>query len=132
MIAAKVSIALFLLRITRSKLHNWIIWIATALTVVCGIAFFFIAMLQCKPVEYFWTRALPTEPAGKCIDIDVIIIITYTYSAISIVTDFTFSILPIFMIWQLQMDLKTKLALIPILSMACMCVSLPLTSWFDD
>lgn len=117
MIAAKVSVALLLLRITPSRLHSWIIYIATGLTVATGIAFFFICLFQCQPVQFFWNRTLP---GGKCFDTKVIIIIAYTYSIASMITDFTLSILPMFMVWQLNMGLNIKLALVPIVSMACL------------
>lgn len=118
MILVKSSIACFLLRLTPDRAHRIIIYIAWGLTVLCGIAFFFIAMFQCKPISFFWTRVVDPMSGGSCISIDTIIYVTYTYSAFSIITDFTFTILPICMVWQLQMSLRTKFALLPILSMA--------------
>ncbi|KAH8682089.1 hypothetical protein BX600DRAFT_521505 [Xylariales sp. PMI_506] len=114
MILSKTSIACFLLRIATSRVHRWIIYISLGLTIFCSTAFFFIAMFQCHPVSYFWTRT----GDGGCISVDVIIDITYTYSSLAILTDFTFTFLPIWLIMHLQMDRKTKIALIPILSMA--------------
>lgn len=116
MILSKASIACFLIRITPDRVHRWIIYIALGVSVVCGVVFFFVALFQCSPVEYFWTRTGP----GSCIPIDVIIDIVYAYSALSIITDFTFTILPIWMVWHLQMEKRMKFALIPILSLACM------------
>jgi hypothetical protein len=115
MILSKASIACFLLRITPNRIHRWIICSALGISVCCGLAFFFVALFQCSPVEYFWTRTGP----GSCISIEVIIDFVYTYSALSIVTDFTFTILPVWLVCRLQMDRNVKLALIPILSMAC-------------
>ncbi|KAK6078917.1 integral membrane protein [Seiridium cupressi] len=115
MILSKASIAFFLVRIIPDRVHRWIVYVALGLSIFCGLAFFFVALFQCSPVEFFWTRTGP----GSCISIDIIIDIVYTYSTLSIVTDFTFSILPIWLVWHLHMDKKTKVALIPILSMAC-------------
>lgn len=116
MILAKCSIGFFLLRITPSKIHRYIIYAALGLTIFCTVAFFFIALFQCSPVWWFWVRSGP----GSCIDIDIIIDITYAYSATAIITDVTLTVLPIMLVWKLQMDRKTKIALIPILGMACM------------
>ncbi|ETS80652.1 hypothetical protein PFICI_08181 [Pestalotiopsis fici W106-1] len=118
MILVKSSIACFLLRLTPDRTHRIIIYIAWWLTVVCGIIFFFIAMFQCRPISFFWTRVADPASGGSCISIDTIVYVTYTYSAFSIITDFTFTILPIWMVWQLQMSLRTKIAIIPILGMA--------------
>lgn len=115
MILSKISIACFLVRVTPNRVHRWIIYIALAFSTFCGTAFFFVALFQCSPVDYFWTRTGP----GSCLAIDLIIDIAYVYSALSIVTDCTFTILPIWLVCRLQMDRRTKIALIPVLSMAC-------------
>ncbi|KAH7398380.1 hypothetical protein BKA66DRAFT_201402 [Pyrenochaeta sp. MPI-SDFR-AT-0127] len=116
MIAAKISIGLFLLRVTVKAIHKWIIYIAMGLTVLTGLVFFFVTLLQCTPISYFWNKKLEK---GWCVDIDVIIALTFLYSAISVICDFTFAILPMFLVWGLNMSVRTRLVLIPILGMAC-------------
>ncbi|KAH9904261.1 hypothetical protein F4778DRAFT_731815 [Xylariomycetidae sp. FL2044] len=118
MIASKISIGIFLLRLTVKQLHRLIIYVVVLLTVVAGLVFFFVTIFQCSPVSFFWTKT-GGDTNGSCLDAGIIAALTYLYSAISVICDFTFAILPIFMIWGLQMDRKTKIALIPILSMAC-------------
>ncbi|KAK4062789.1 uncharacterized protein Triagg1_9659 [Trichoderma aggressivum f. europaeum] len=113
--ALKISIGYFLLRITVERIHTWIIGTVMLVTVVTGIVFFFVTMLQCAPVSYFWDKTQP----GSCINIDVIITLTYIYSAFSVICDFTFALLPIVLIMQLQMNSRTKIALVPIMLMAC-------------
>ncbi|KAL7958057.1 hypothetical protein V8C34DRAFT_284176 [Trichoderma compactum] len=115
MILTKISIGYFLLRITVERIHTWIIGTVMLVTVVTGIVFFFVTMLQCAPVSYFWDKT----QSGSCINIDVIITLTYIYSALSVICDFTFALLPIVLIMQLQMNSRTKIALIPIMLMAC-------------
>jgi hypothetical protein len=118
MISAKISIAYFLLRITVRLVDRRIIYSVMVTTVATGIVFFFIAVFQCSPVSYFWDR----DQTGKCIDIEVIVIIVYIYSAISAICDFTFGILPGFIVWKLNMSLRLKIAVIPILSLGCVYV----------
>ncbi|KAJ4337031.1 hypothetical protein N0V95_008447 [Ascochyta clinopodiicola] len=115
MITVKTSIGLFLLRVTIKPLHRWIIYIAMGLTVLTGLVFFFVTLLQCAPLSYFWDKS----QKGWCIDVDVIIALTFLYSAVSVICDFTFAILPIFLVWNLNMSVKTRIMLIPILGMAC-------------
>ncbi|OLN86602.1 hypothetical protein CCHL11_10143 [Colletotrichum chlorophyti] len=116
MIASKISIGYFLLRITVRKIDVWIIYIVMMLTVCTGVVFFFVTLLQCQPISYFWNKDTQT---GHCVNMNVIIALTYLYSAFSVICDFTFAILPMVIIWKLKMNHKTKLALIPIMAMAC-------------
>lgn len=116
MISVKVSVGLTLLRLIVSKVQRWILKVVMALSVLTGMIFFFVAIFQCSPVSYFWDRSQD----GSCINTEVLIALTYTYSTINGICDFTFGLLPIALIYDLQMTLKTKLMVVPILSMACM------------
>ncbi|CAL5865954.1 uncharacterized protein PFLUO_LOCUS161 [Penicillium psychrofluorescens] len=119
-IFCKISICLFLMRITIRRLHIWIIYIVMVLTVLAGLVFMFLMLLQCKPLSYFWTRtALDPSIEGYCISINIIITMTYVYSAFAALCDFTVGILPIFILYKLQMRREVKLAVGGILSMAC-------------
>ncbi|KAK3940935.1 hypothetical protein QBC46DRAFT_113282 [Diplogelasinospora grovesii] len=115
MIASKISIGMFLLRITVERMHDWTIYVAMGLSVITGIIFFFVSFFQCNPVSSFWIR----DQGGTCINVEIVIALAYLYSAFSVISDFTFAILPIFLIWNLQMSLRTKLSLIPLLAMGC-------------
>ena len=121
MITSKVSIGLFLLRVTVNNAHKWFIYGAMSITVLTGVVFFFVTLLQCTPISFFWTQFTSTAPKqGFCVNIDVIIGLTFLYSACAIISDFTFAILPIFIVWGLNMPAKTRLMLVPVLGMACM------------
>ncbi|KAL4864052.1 hypothetical protein BDV12DRAFT_205952 [Aspergillus spectabilis] len=123
-IACKVSVCIFLMRITVKRLHIWILYLVMALTVITGLIFMFIMLLQCKPLEYFWTRtALDPAIQGTCVSIEIVITMTYVYSAFSALCDFTVGILPIFIVRKLHMRRQTKVAVIGILSMACIASS---------
>lgn len=86
------------------------------LTVLTGLVFFFVTLLQCNPISFFWDKFSQT---GWCVPIDVIIALTFLYSVISVICDFTFALLPIFLVWNLNMSGRTKILLVPILGMAC-------------
>ncbi|KAI1775941.1 hypothetical protein F4818DRAFT_415482 [Hypoxylon cercidicola] len=120
MILAKASIALFLLRVAAQRMHVWIIYGATAITFVTCLVFFTVTIFQCHPVSYFWDKYTQT---GTCVPGDVIIGLVYLYSACSIITDFTFALLPAWIISQLKMKRRTKLALIPLMAMGCVASS---------
>ncbi|KAK6857748.1 hypothetical protein PG995_005447 [Apiospora arundinis] len=115
MIASKISIGIFLLRITVVKTHKWIIYVVLFLSVLSGIVFFFVTLLQCQPLYYFWSKDGP----GMCVPPSIIAALTYLYSAFSVLCDFTFALLPLHMIMGLQMRKSIKWSLVPILGMAC-------------
>lgn len=104
-------------------MHIWILYCVMFLTFITGLVFMFVMLLQCKPLQYFWTRTAH-DPAieGSCMDIRIVIAMTYVYSAFAALCDFTVGILPIFLVRKLSMQRQTKMAVVGILSMACMYV----------
>ncbi|KAF4991516.1 hypothetical protein FGRMN_7760 [Fusarium graminum] len=119
MITSKISISYLLLRITTRKLDIWILYSVMAITVCTGVVFFFVTLFQCAPISFFWNKNQP----GKCVKPEVIMALTYLYSVFSVISDFTCAILPMFLVAKLNMGRKTKLALIPIMAMACVASS---------
>ncbi|KAF4340877.1 integral membrane protein PTH11 [Fusarium beomiforme] len=115
MISSKISIGYLLLRITTRKVDVWILYGVMAITVCTGVVFFFVTLFQCSPISYFWNQDQP----GQCVKPEVIMALTYLYSVFSVICDFTCAILPMFLVFKLNMGKKTKLALIPIMAMAC-------------
>ena len=120
MMASKISISIFLLRIIVEKIQRWVVYLALLISIVTGVAYFFVILFQCSPVSYFWDKGVE---GGKCLDTTIILALGYLYSVLAIVTDLTFVILPMFLIWKLNLKRGSKLALIPLLSMGCMYVS---------
>ncbi|KAF7527827.1 hypothetical protein G7054_g10347 [Neopestalotiopsis clavispora] len=116
MITSKLSIGVFLLRITVQRIHHYILYLAMFCSVLTGLVFFFVTLFQCHPITYFWAKV---GKEGSCVDAGIIAALTYLYSAISVIADFTFALLPLHMIKGLQMNRRTKYALIPILGMGC-------------
>jgi hypothetical protein len=99
-----------------------------AMTVLAGLVFMFLMLLQCKPLSFFWTRmahhpVVNIQGEGYCINMEIIVAMTYVYSAFAAMCDFTVGILPVFVVYKLHMKRQTKLAVVGILSMACMCVT---------
>ncbi|KAH6716976.1 hypothetical protein DL95DRAFT_394894 [Leptodontidium sp. 2 PMI_412] len=113
--ALKLSIGIMLYRIAVSRVHKAIIWTVMIVHTLYGAFFFFLFVLQCQPSAYFWTQY--TGGKGKCINPNITVAATYGYSAISCWTDWTMAILPVFLIWNLQMNIRTKISVAMILSM---------------
>ncbi|KAJ5227759.1 hypothetical protein N7489_008467 [Penicillium chrysogenum] len=121
---AKISIALALLRLTVSRPHKLVLWAVIGVTCVVGIVFWFMLTLQCQPVEFFWQQVRLLENphadvSGTCMNLDHIIAIAYVYSVTATLCDLTLGLLPIALVWNLHMNVRTKCALAGILGMGC-------------
>lgn len=111
----KVSIAIFLSRISVKRSQIVTIWIVIGVVTVFSIFYFFLIIFQCSPVTYFWTQYLGV--VGKCVPAKVITNSTYAHSAISAWADWTLGILPIFLVWDLAMNPRTKISVALILAL---------------
>ena len=102
----KASIGIFLLRIAVERTHRIILWISLISIELYSLFFFFLFTFQCWPVSFFWEQFRGGE--GKCIASNIVVNSFYGYSALSCVTDWTFSIVPIFIVRGLQMSQRKK------------------------
>ena len=116
--AIKASIALMLLRLSVHAIHKRILWATFVIVELYSAFFFFIFVFQCMPTEYFWTRF--TGGTGKCLNTSIVVGATFGYSAISCVGDLIFAILPISLVWSLQMGGKEKIAVTTVLALGGM------------
>ncbi|CAK7229056.1 hypothetical protein SEUCBS140593_007120 [Sporothrix eucalyptigena] len=116
-LSVRTSVAVFLLQIAVQRVHRRIIVAVMVIFWVVTIPLFFIAVFQCRPVSYFWMQPFPTEPRGTCMDGHVIFIVSIVHSVTSACCDWMLGILPIFMLWKIRLNVKTKLTLSILLSM---------------
>ncbi|KAG2021495.1 hypothetical protein GB937_004834 [Aspergillus fischeri] len=107
---AKVSISMTLLRLAVRRLHRIILWTVIALDIIIGLMFWLILLLDCNPVSYFWLSVDPRS-SGTCLSRDVLLAIAYLYSSLTIFCDLTLGVMPALLVWGLQMNRKTKIAL---------------------
>lgn len=115
----KLSIGLMLLRFVVEQSHKVIVWVVVVVIEVYSIVFFFLFVFQCTPSRFFWTR-FQGETGGSCMDPNITVIAVYVYSAITCVGDWTFAILPWFLVRKLQMNIRTKIMISFILAMGSM------------
>jgi hypothetical protein len=53
------------------------------------------------------------------VKIDFVIALTYSYSLVNAICDFTFGLMPIWLVWGLNMRRSEKIVLTPILGIGC-------------
>lgn len=118
MTLAKLSLGFFFLRLTSiMTLHRIVAYLVTASAVIVGVVFFFLSIFQCTPVDFFWTRLVGAS--GQCIPMDVMIGMTYLYGAVTATTDIAFGMLLALLVWNLNVERKTKFLIAPLLGLAC-------------
>ncbi|KAE8382364.1 hypothetical protein BDV26DRAFT_288646 [Aspergillus bertholletiae] len=132
--AGRTSIAISLLRITIVRMHLIMIYTTIVLSIAVGLLFFFVTLLECRPIHYVWDYGMMSP---HCVSKDFLLDIAYTHSVIAALCDLTLGILPLFMIWKLQMNRRAKISLGAILGLGCLAgaavvVRLPYNEKFKD
>lgn len=111
----KVSVGVFLLRIATKRTHIWIIRIIMLGTSLFGGAYFLLAIFQCKPVSAWWKHS---PGYGSCMGPALVLGTSYTSATLNSIADWTFGILPYFIIKDLDMPRKQKVMVSIILGFA--------------
>ncbi|UPK93180.1 hypothetical protein LCI18_004115 [Fusarium solani-melongenae] len=114
MMFIKLSIGVFLLRLSVKPVYTWIIWISLAVITIWSTVIFFWNMFQCSPVEKQWDFRIT---GGQCVSADQIVSAAYAISAMTIVSDWLYAILPIPMLWTVKMTKTAKATVIVILGL---------------
>ncbi|KXH50089.1 hypothetical protein CSAL01_08953 [Colletotrichum salicis] len=112
----KACVGLLLLSIAIVPLHIWTLRILLCSTFLFGSLYFILVIFQCRPLHVFWDVG-PRTP-GRCFSTSVVLGCTYTLAILNCFADWAFGILPLLIVWSLQMRLKTKLLVILLLGFA--------------
>jgi hypothetical protein len=101
----KLAILTLYLRIFTSKFYRYATYIVAVVPIVTALVSTIIAFSMCRPFAYNWDKNIQ---GGHCIDKERV----YTWISLpNIVTDVAMLILPIPVIWQLQMSRYQKIGL---------------------
>ncbi|OQE38459.1 hypothetical protein PENCOP_c008G06352 [Penicillium coprophilum] len=98
----KAAVGVFLLRIVRSKIQIWFIWACLVITALITPFASITVIVQCIPVEKSWN---PNTPGHCWLDFSKV---GYTVGSWFVAADFSFAILPWFIVWDLNMKQKEK------------------------
>ncbi|KAK4132203.1 hypothetical protein BT67DRAFT_386262 [Trichocladium antarcticum] len=110
----KVSVGLFLLRLTPSpKLRRFVIG-TIGFTILSTTGNFLTVFFQCQPLAFAWDSSIE---GGKCIPPAHLKFAAFFNSSVAVLTDVTFALLPIPMLWNVQMNWRVKTAVAGILSL---------------
>lgn len=79
------------------------------------ISYFFLIIFQCSPVSFFWGQY--EGDTGICINPAAVPNASIAHSVLSFTADWILGLLPIFLIYDLQMNLRTKISVAGVLSL---------------
>lgn len=114
----KLSISVFIHKLCPQRIYKIIIWSVMSVVIAYSIAYFFLTIFQCTPPQFFWQKFTGGE--GSCYSEKVFPIATYAHSAISAAADWTLGLLPIKLLWDLQMNRRTKISVAILLGLGVM------------
>ncbi|KAF2737662.1 hypothetical protein EJ04DRAFT_510103 [Polyplosphaeria fusca] len=125
--SVKISIAFFLMRLSTKSTYKrflyGVIGFIVVLTITCAMTLIF----QCLPVAAAWDFRLRPPPfgngTGKCYSLTIFRNLGLMNSAFNILTDALFATIPIPLIWKLQLNTRTKISLIAVLSLGWFAVA---------
>ncbi|KAJ6080800.1 hypothetical protein N7499_005674 [Penicillium canescens] len=99
----KAAVGMFLLRIVRNHIQIWFIRVCLAITAFITVFASITVIVQCTPVERSWN---PTVKGTCWLDFSKV---GYTVGSWFVAADFSFAILPWFVVWDLNMKQKEKI-----------------------
>ncbi|KAF4982842.1 hypothetical protein FZEAL_1634 [Fusarium zealandicum] len=100
----KMSLIFFYLRIFLGPAQKWL-WGTVTVNAIYGVAFVCLAVFQCSPVSFFWTRWDGTGE-GNCTNVNAI---GWANAAISIALDIWMLAIPMWYLRNLKMHWKKKI-----------------------
>ncbi|KAI0480352.1 hypothetical protein GGR56DRAFT_268245 [Xylariaceae sp. FL0804] len=112
----KFTIGIFLLRICSRAWQKAVIWIVLVACLVFNLFYCFIAAFQCNPVDYYWMAYEGAED-GKCLSKTIITSSTYSASGINACADWVLGLLPIALVWNLDLGKRQKMSVAGILAL---------------
>ncbi|KAI8625124.1 hypothetical protein F5Y19DRAFT_272758 [Xylariaceae sp. FL1651] len=114
----KLSIGLFLLRLAVQKRYKYILGISIVVVGVWSLVLFFWNLFQCSPVSAQWDYTiLASNPKSHCVSADEVVSAAYALSALTILSDWLYALIPIPLIWQVKMTPQAKLTVIAVLGL---------------
>ncbi|KAH6956796.1 hypothetical protein DER45DRAFT_595518 [Fusarium avenaceum] len=113
---AKLALLIFYLRLSPQRWFKWAVW--TAITIICiyTVILFCLVLFACKPMAMNWDI---TVTDGVCINQTKTYIAT---AAVNIISDLFLFVLPLPMVFQLQLPAKQKIGLMGIFTIGSLTV----------
>lgn len=119
----KTSILVFYVRLDHRKLTRWAIYFLMAFVAALSITTFFFLAFVCVPPYLFWDPEAQTAAPEKCLSQPTQQMFFNLNGICNIMQDVSIYLLPMPMLWNLQMPLRQKLALGALFSVGLVAVA---------
>ncbi|SPJ72475.1 related to integral membrane protein [Fusarium torulosum] len=113
---AKLALLIFYLRLSPQRWFKWAVWTAIAIICIYTVVLFCLVLFACKPMAMNWDI---TVTDGICINQTKTYIAT---AAVNIISDVFLFVLPLPMVFQLQLPAKQKIGLMGIFTIGSLTV----------
>jgi hypothetical protein len=107
----KTSILVFYMRLDPRTLTRWAIYFLMGFVAALAIITFFFLAFVCVPPSLFWDTAAQAAAPEKCLSQPTQQMFFNLNGICNIIQDVSIYLLPIPMLWSLQMPLRQKVAL---------------------
>ncbi|KAI5779977.1 hypothetical protein EDC01DRAFT_668681 [Geopyxis carbonaria] len=112
----KLSILLLYIGIFQTRPFLWAAWGVVSLSVMFWVACILTGFLMCRPLAFNWDKSIEDAHCGNTYSQEV------GSAAINMILDFMIVILPLPVLWSLQVPVKKKIMLSGVLSLGlCIC-----------
>lgn len=126
---SKISICLFLMRLSKFDRLRRFLHVLIAFLILTHVPLTLLMIFQCRPVQKYWNQGLQ----GHCFPKTTVEKIIIAQGVISIVTDFIGATFPIFLLWNVDIKLRSKVALCLLMGLgivtAAACIVRTALSW---
>ena len=109
----KLSIGVFLLRIAVETRYKWILNISTMIVGLFSLAILLFDIFRCNPVEAQWDATIP----HNCVSGRSFTQASYALAIMTIISDWFYALIPIPMLWSVQMTKQAKCTVVFVLSL---------------
>lgn len=114
----KLSIGIFLFRLAVRRRYKYILWISIGVVGIWSLVLFFWNIFQCTPVPAQWDYTiLANDPNSHCVTADAVVSAAYALSALTVLSDWLYALLPIPMLWQVKMTAQAKWSVVAVLGL---------------
>ncbi|KAJ4368026.1 hypothetical protein N0V83_006381 [Neocucurbitaria cava] len=118
MALVKISVCLLVTRIKESKPMKWLTGVVIAVLCTSALECSIVLLAQCRPISAHW-RPVP----GACWPPEVRIYSIYVQAGFSIITDLICSLLPIVIMWNIQLPFRKKLSISVLMGLGLVCTA---------
>jgi len=131
LVAFKISLGLFFIRITTRHTHRYFVYAATAFSSVFGLVFILFIIFACRYNQPGWITSVSEWWGAHCISLDVEIAIAYTHGIVNSATDCVFIAIPLVLLQRSSVSIKDKITVSLILILAGAYAVLPIAVILD-